>query len=107
VFTEDDIHTFIDVVIIDPTRTNLFPRSCSTQGFVVFNVAQAKEQNYHNRHPVDQLLPLIMKVFGCLHKQVDVFLHNYVNAIWNLKKPKCLSFLFWLLFFGKKFQSHC
>jgi hypothetical protein len=26
-----------------------------------------------------------VEIFGCLHKQVDVFLHNYANAIWILK----------------------
>jgi hypothetical protein len=30
-----------------------------------------------------------MEGFGCLHKQVDVFLHNCANAIWSLKRLKC------------------
>ncbi len=68
VLTKDDIHTFIDVVIVNPTRVNLFLESCTTQGFVVFNATQAKEQSYRDQHPLDQLLPLVMKVFGCLHK---------------------------------------
>ncbi len=57
VFTKDDIHTFIDVVIVNPTRADLLPVSCATQRFVIFNVTQAKKQSYRNRHPVDQLLP--------------------------------------------------
>jgi hypothetical protein len=81
VLTKDDIHTFIDVVITDPTWTNSLPRSCPTQGFIVFDVTQAKKQRYHEWHLSDQFLPLVMKIFGCLHKQVDVFLHNYANAI--------------------------
>jgi hypothetical protein len=49
-------------------------------------VVQAKEKNYRNRHPTDQFLLLTIEVFGCLHKQVDVFLHNCVNTMWNLKR---------------------
>jgi len=48
VLTKDDIHTFIDVVIVDPTQVNLLLGSCTTQGFVVFNVTQAKEQSYRD-----------------------------------------------------------
>jgi hypothetical protein len=28
---------------------------------------------------------LKIEVFSCLHKHVDVFLHDYANAIWSLK----------------------
>jgi hypothetical protein len=68
VLTKDDICTLVDVVIVDPTWTNLFPWSHTTQGFVASNVAQAKERSYHNRHPIDQFLPLVVEIFGCLHK---------------------------------------
>jgi hypothetical protein len=43
VFTKDGICTLVNVVIANPTRTNLLPRSCATKGFVAFDVAQAKE----------------------------------------------------------------
>ncbi len=33
-----------------------------------------------------KLLPLAMEVFGCLHKQMNVFLHNCANVIWSLKR---------------------
>jgi hypothetical protein len=52
----------------------------------IFDVVQAKEKNYYDRHPTDQFLLLAIEVFGCLHKQVDVFLHNCVNTMWNLKR---------------------
>jgi hypothetical protein len=69
-------------------------------------VVQAKERSYHERHPTDQFLPLIMEVFGCLHKQVDLFLHNCANAIWSLKGLKCLSAVFVFVTFlrQKKFN---
>jgi hypothetical protein len=44
VFTKDGIRTLIDVVIVDQTRVDLFLRSCATQGFVAFDLTQAKEK---------------------------------------------------------------
>ncbi len=95
VLTKDGIRTLIDIVIIDPTQTNLFPWSCAIQGFVASNAAQAKEMNFCNQHPTNQFLPLTIEVFGCLYKHANVFLHNYANAIWNLKGTTCLH-LFYL-----------
>jgi len=45
--------------------------------------------------PHYQFLPFIIEIFGCLQKHVDLFLHDYANAIWSLKGPKgsCLSAL--------------
>jgi hypothetical protein len=58
-----------------------------------FNVAQAKEMNYHNRHRTDQLFPLTIEVFCYLHKHANVFLHDCANAIWSLKGTEGLNFL--------------
>jgi len=60
------------------------------------------------KHPIGQFLPLTIEVFGCLNKQANVFLHDCANAMWNLKRkrPKGPPFLFWLLFYIKKFQLH-
>ncbi len=66
--TKDDIHTLINVVIVDPTRTNLFPRSCTIQRFIAFDAVQAKKRSYRDLHPINQFLPLAIEVFGCLHK---------------------------------------
>jgi hypothetical protein len=88
VFTKDDIGTSIDVVIVDPTQMDLLPQFYTTQGFVALDATQTKERSYYNRHPIDQFLPLEIEIFGCLHKHVDVFLHDYANAIWNLKRTK-------------------
>jgi hypothetical protein len=54
VLTKDDICTLVDVVIIDPTWTNLLFQSCTTQGFVAFDVAQTKKQNYHDQYLANQ-----------------------------------------------------
>jgi hypothetical protein len=85
--TKDGIHTLADIVIVDPTWVDLFPWSYATQGFVNFDVTQAKEMSYRNQDPTNQFLPLAIEIFGCLHKHVDVFLHNCANVIWSLKGP--------------------
>jgi hypothetical protein len=79
--TKNGIRTLTDIVIIDLTRMDLFPQSSTTQGFATSNAVQTKEKNYRNRHPINQFLPLAIEVFGCLHKLVDVFLHDCANAI--------------------------
>jgi hypothetical protein len=88
VFTKDGIHTLANIVIIDPTRVDLFLQSCTIQGLATFDAAQAKEKNYRELHPTNQFLPLAIKIFSCLHKHVDAFLHDCANAIWSLKGPK-------------------
>jgi len=83
--TKDSIRTLIKVVIVDPTQVDLHPQSCTTQGFVASNAAQAKKRSYHDQHLANQFLPLAVEVFRCL-LQTDVFLHNCANAIWSLKE---------------------
>ncbi len=89
-FNKDDIHILIDVIIIDLTRANFLRRFCTIQGFATSNVAQTKEKNYHNQHLIDQFLPLAIEVFGCLHKQVDVYLQDCANAIQSSKRSEGL-----------------
>jgi hypothetical protein len=83
--TKYDIHTLANVFIANPTQADLLPQSCATQRYVAFDAIQVKEKNYHNQHLTEQFFPLPIKVFGCLHKHADMFLHNCVNAIWSLK----------------------
>jgi len=80
-FTKDGIRTLTNVIITNQTQADLLPWTCATQGLAASNVIQTKEKNYRNWHPTNQLLPLAIEVFGCLHKDVDVFLHDYANAI--------------------------
>ncbi len=68
VFTKDEIHTLIKVIIVDPRWMDLFFLSCATQGFYAFHVIQAKKRRYCDQCPIDQFLPLIIEIFGCLHK---------------------------------------
>jgi len=80
-FTINGICILADVVIVDPMQMDLLPWFCATQRFVTFNAPQAKERSYHNWHPTEQFLLLIIEIYGGLHKHVEVFLHNCANAI--------------------------
>jgi hypothetical protein len=51
-FSKDGIQTLVAIIIINPTRTNILPRSCETQRFATSDVAQAKERNYMTNTPL-------------------------------------------------------
>jgi len=63
VHIKDEISTLFYVVIVDPTRANIFPQSCTIKKFVIPNVAQAKEGNYGDWHPTNQFHLLAIEVF--------------------------------------------
>jgi len=43
---------------------------------------QAKEGLYHDWHLTCAFLPFAIELFGCLHHQVDDFLHQCINIVW-------------------------
>jgi hypothetical protein len=102
VFIKYDIHTLANIVIANPMQMDLFPWSCVTQGFATSNANQAKENSYCNQHPINQLFPLTIKVFGCLHKHANVFLHDCVNAICSLKGTKSFHLSTLVIFLRQK-----
>ncbi len=106
-FTKNGIYTLVDVVIVELKQVDLLPQSCTTQKFVAFDATQAKERSYYDQHPINEFLPLAIETFGCLHKHVDVFLHDYANVNWIFKKQKDLIFFVLVTFFIKKIQLHC
>jgi hypothetical protein len=78
-----------------------------------FNLAQLEDlppwmQRKPRKGVITIDIPLIMaiKVFGCLYKHVNVFLHDYVNVVWSLKGPQGPNLSILVIFFLKKFQSH-
>jgi hypothetical protein len=97
------IHTLTNVVIGDPTCTDLFLWSCTTQKFIASNVIQVKERNYCNQHPVNQFfLSLTIEIVRCFHKHANVLLCDYANAIWSFKRLKSPPFFVLV----KKIQLH-
>ncbi len=104
--TKDGIGTLIDIVVIDPTQADLLLQSCATQGFTTSNAIQAKERSYRNRHLVDQFLPLVIEVFGCLQNMQMCFYTTVPMPFGAWRGQKVFIFLPWSLFFVKKFWSH-
>jgi len=103
VLTKDGIRTLVNIVIANPTWAYLLPWSCAPQGFTTFDAAQAKKKkNYHDWHPIAQFLFLTIEVSGCLHKHVNVFLHNGVNTIWNLERLEGLHLSILIIFLHQK-----
>jgi hypothetical protein len=86
----------------DPMQVDLFSQSYTTQGFATYNATQVIEWNYCDWHPTNQFFPLVVEVFGCLHKQADMFLHNCANAIWSFKWPEGLHFYVLVTFIHQK-----
>jgi hypothetical protein len=64
----NEICTIDEVVIADSTRLDLFPWFCTIQRFATCNAIQIKERSYHDQHPIDKFLILMIEVFECLHK---------------------------------------
>jgi hypothetical protein len=79
IFIKDEICTLFNIIIVDLTWMDLFFLSCVIQKFATFDVTQAKEKSYCNQHLIDQFLPI--KIFECIHKQTNMFLHNCAHAI--------------------------
>jgi hypothetical protein len=103
VLTKDGIHILVDVVIVDPTWVDLFCRSYATWRFVAFKIAQAKKRSYCNQHPIGHFFHLTIEVFECLDKQVDVFIHDCPNVMWNFKEPRGFLFFVLVFFFHSNF----
>jgi len=71
----DGVHTLVDVVIINPIEVDLVLQVFFSRGVVMTITTQVKDGLYCNRFLTYMLFPLIIKVFRCLHQQVDKFLH--------------------------------
>jgi hypothetical protein len=102
VLTIDDIHTVANVVIVDPTHVDFTSLILHNSKICYLNAIQAKERSYRKWHPIDHLFPLIIEVFKCLHKQVDVFLRDCDTTIWSLKGLKGPPLYVLITFLHKK-----
>jgi hypothetical protein len=107
VFTKDGIHILVNIVIVDLMQMDLLLWCCVTQGFVAFDIVWTKEKDYCDGHPTNQFLLFTIEIFRCLHKQVDIFLYNYANAIWSFKRLKSHSLFVLITFFDEIFELHC
>jgi hypothetical protein len=78
----------VDMVIVNPIQVVLVFWVVSFCRVVTMVVAQVKERFYHDWHPKNAFLPLVIGVFGCLHQYANNFLHQYANMVW-LTKDTC------------------
>ncbi len=79
--TKDGIRTLTNVVIVNPTHGNFVSLIMHNSRITTSNAVQTIKKNYHDQHHTNQFLPLAIEVFGCSHKQADVFLHDCADVI--------------------------
>ncbi len=60
----DGIWMLVDIIIIDPIRTNLVSQAILFHGVIVTIATQAKDGLCGDRYPMNQFLPLAIEVFG-------------------------------------------
>ncbi len=71
---DDGTHTMINVIIVNSTYVNFFSQVTFFRKMVTMIATQAKIVSYCDQHLEDDFIPLAIKMFGCLHQQVDNFL---------------------------------
>jgi hypothetical protein len=77
------------IVIANPMHANQLPQLCTIQRLVASKATQVKNiYIYYNWHPTNPFFKLVIDIFGYLHKQADVFLHDCASAIWKIKESK-------------------
>jgi hypothetical protein len=105
VLAKDDIHTLADVIIVDLTWVDWFPRSCTIQIFAASNAAQAKKGAIATDTPLinssisNWVIWLLTQTCWC----VFTLLCQCHSELERAKGPH-LSTL--VIFLVKKFQLH-
>jgi hypothetical protein len=75
VLSIDGVHTLVDVVIINPIEVDLVLQVVFARGVMMTITIQVKDGFYCNRFLTYMFSPLVIKVFRCLHQQMDEFFH--------------------------------
>jgi hypothetical protein len=73
VLSIDGVHALADVIIINPAQIDLVLQAVFSCGVVMTITTQVKDGFYCNQFLTSMFLPLVMKIFRCLHQQVDEF----------------------------------
>ncbi len=80
VITRNNFQTLTNIVIANPTHTNLVQHTSTTIVHATIVVTQDKTQSYTERMPRDDFIPLAIETYGCLHPRFDSFLIICVHA---------------------------
>jgi hypothetical protein len=67
--------TLVDIVIIDLIRANFVLQVALSHGVATIVTSWAKDDFYCNQYLMNMFLFLVIKVFGCLHQQINNFFH--------------------------------
>jgi len=64
----------MNVVIINPTHTNLVQRASTMTMHATIVITQDKVQSYTKWMPGNDFIPIAIETYGCLHLHFDSFL---------------------------------
>jgi hypothetical protein len=78
VFTIYGIRIFANIII----SVCFVSWATSFWGVAMTIATWAKVVSYHDRYLEDDFILLAIKIFGCLHQQVNDFFHQCVNIAW-------------------------
>jgi hypothetical protein len=68
VLTTNGTRTLVDVVIVNLTHVDLISQVAYSWGMATMIITQTKVVSYHDHHLEEDFIPLIIKIFGCLHQ---------------------------------------
>jgi len=87
VFTKGAICTLINIVIATQHKLIYFLNFAQLKDYLPLMQLKPRKRTIATNTSLI-FLSLTIEVFGCLHKHVEVFLHDYATAIWSLKRPE-------------------
>ncbi len=80
VITRDNFQTLTNIVIADPTCTNLVQHTSITTAHAGTIAVQNKARSYTKWTSRNDFIPLAMETYNCLHFCFDYFLTSCVHA---------------------------
>jgi hypothetical protein len=101
-WSTNSIHTLVNMVIYDPTQTNLVSQVVASDKAIMMMTPQAKEGLYHDWHSTNTFLRLAIKIFECILQQANNFLHQCVDLVWLTKSTNILPLTILCAFYKQK-----
>jgi hypothetical protein len=73
VITRNSFQTLVDIIIVNPTCTNLVQHALMMTMHVTTIATQNKAQSYTQRAPIDDFIPLVIETYDYFHPCFDSF----------------------------------
>jgi hypothetical protein len=80
IITKDNFWTLANIVIGNPTRTDLAQWISTMTTYAMMMAAQDKARSYTKQVPRNDFIPLAIETYSCLHLCFDSFLFSCVHA---------------------------